>query len=55
MAEVEVLWAERVIRGEVAPAEAVHACHAALGKKGLRTVRTLEADLAITDSALAPR
>jgi hypothetical protein len=44
-----------VLRRELTPSEAVRAYHAALSRKGLRPDRTLEADLAITESVLGRR
>jgi len=41
-----------VIRGDLSPAEAVRAYHAALEKKGLRPARTLDADAQITEAVL---
>ena len=41
-----------VARGELAPAEAVRAYHAALERQGLRPARPLAADLEITEPAL---
>ncbi|MGI9137272.1 MAG: hypothetical protein ACR2JS_09495 [Candidatus Nanopelagicales bacterium] len=41
-----------VIRGEISPADAVRAYHDALGRAGLASVRSLDADLQITDPVL---
>ncbi|HET9597231.1 MAG TPA: hypothetical protein VFP65_16705 [Anaeromyxobacteraceae bacterium] len=41
-----------VVRGELAPAEAVRAYHAALERRGLRPARSLSADSEITDPVL---
>jgi hypothetical protein len=41
-----------VIRGEITPADAVRAYHDAIGRAGLSPVRSLDADLQITDSVL---
>jgi hypothetical protein len=41
-----------VIRGDLTPADAVRAYHAALGQAGVASVRTLEDDLDVTDPLL---
>ncbi len=43
-----------VIRGDLTPADAVRAYHAALAKRGLRAVRSLEDDSAVTEPVLRP-
>lgn len=43
---------KRLVDGEVGPAEAVRAYHGELGKRDLRPMRDLEADLEITEAVL---
>ncbi len=49
---IALMW--QVVRGEVGPAEAVRAYHAALGQKGIRPQRPLEDDAVVTERALRP-